>query len=276
MILNGYKVYGYNYLGEPTLGSIGELIQWHDWRFGRVDGTFSGATRAFTLNDLSQNGFLLEGSSTGGGNTRPMVLADGLGMDDTIATKAAANFRKLGTNSKYEVFHKGNPFLIMCVVKPIVISSNLNFFATSLAGTKAGFRMRFTTTNSRLELLVWDDSGTSLGVNQTAVNSIVAGNTYFICAQYYGSGTGSNNLKMWINNTQYTFTYNPTFGTGPCDGLYAWQGAGGIAANAYEFSQKLAVSYNLTGKSTVQIDAFRALAITTLKQDSEYSSLVTP
>jgi hypothetical protein len=274
--MSGYKVAGYHYHGKPDLGSIGELISWHDWRFGRTDGVFSGTTRVLTLNDLSPNGFLLEGSPVSSSQTRPMVLPDGLGMDDTIASKNAANFRKLGSNSKYEILHKGSPFLIMVVVKPIVISSNLNIFATSLSGVKAGFRLRFAASSSLIGCSWFNDAGTGISSNQTSVNSITAGSFLFICAQYYGSGTGSNNFKIWINNTQYTFTVNPTFGTGPCDGLYSWQGAGGAAGSAYEFSQKLAVSYNLTGKSTAQIDAFRALAISTLKQDSEYSGLTTP
>lgn len=276
MIVSGYEVSGYNFRGKATLGSIGELISWHDWRYGRTDGVFSSITRAVTLNDLSQNNFLLDGVSVSASNTRPMVLSDGLGMDNAIATKNATTFRRLGTNSKYEILHKGNPFLIMAVIKPIVVSSVVNIFATTISSPKAGFRLRLLNTNSRVDCSWFNDAGTGISTSQTAVNSIVTGSFYFICAQYYGSGTGSNNFKIWINNTQYTFTVNPTFGTGPCDGLFAWQGAGGLASLAYEYSQKLAVAYNLTGKSTAQIDAFRALAISTLKQDSEYSGLTTP
>jgi hypothetical protein len=199
-------------------------------------------------------------------------------MDDSIASKQAAVFRRTGTHSKYEILHKGNPYLIMAVVKPIVMSSSLNFFGTEISNspTTAGLRFRVDGTNTRVQLAVFNDSPISVINVNTGTGTIATGSFYFIAAQYYGSGTGSNNLKIWINNTQYTFTANPTFGTGPCNSLSAWRGSGGAAGSAFEFSQKLALAYDLTGKSIAEIDAFRTLAISTLKNDPEYASLTTP
>jgi hypothetical protein len=277
MILSASKISGYNYTATPTLGTIAEPICWFDWRFGRTDGNVvGGALRVNSLNDLSPNNFLLEARLNR--IDQPMVLSDGLGMDDTIGTKAPAVFRRNGSNSKYEIFHKGNPFLIMAVVKPIIPASNLNFFGTNSSNTTsvAGLRFRANAANNRLELSFRNDAGTLITNVVTPNNSVPTGDFLFIAAQYYGGGTGSNNLKIWINNTQYTFTANPTFGTGTCPELCAWQGAGGTVSSAYEFSQKLAIAYNLTGKTSSEIDDFRTLAITTLKRDPEYSSLTTP
>jgi hypothetical protein len=279
MILSGLKISGYNYIGRTTLSTIATPICWYDWRFGRTDGVVvGGALRVASLADLSPNNFLLEANV--GTSNKPMILSDGIGMDDTIGTKNAAIFRKLGTNPKYETLHKGNPFLIMAVIKPIVFSSFVNLLGTQISSTvsSAGLRFRIDGSggNNRLQLSIHNDAGTGVINVNTGTGTISTGSFYFIAAQYYGSGSGSNNLKIWINNTQYTFTANPTFGTGACPLLAIAHGAGGLASNAFEFSQKFAIAYDLTGKSTAEIDAFRILAINTLKSDLEYSSLVTP
>lgn len=277
MTLTGLKLSGYSYNGLPTLSTIGNPICWYDWRFGRVDyGILSGALRIQSLSDQSPNNFLLEANI--GTTNRPMILSDGIGMDATIGTKNSATIKRSGSDLKYEALHKGNPFLIMTVVKPIVQSTSVNIFATQISNspTSAGVRLRLDGANTRVQFSMHNDAGTFITNVNTGVGTISTGSFYFIAVQYYGSGTGSNNLKIWINSTQYTFTTNPTFGTGTCPLLAISHGSGGAAAGAYEFSQKFAIAYDLTGKTSAQIDAFTALAISTLKTDSEYSGLITP
>jgi hypothetical protein len=278
MILSASKISGYNYTASPTLGTIAEPICWFDWRFGREDRVYSGVTRVFTINDLSPNNFLLEGSTTNANTSRPMLLSDGIGMDINISTTRGASLQRQITDSKYEILHKGNPFLIMNVVKPVTLDNFIFLLSTNGATTAvppAGLRFRIDSVNSRVDLLIRNDAGTAIVNVNTGTGSISTGGFTFIAAQYYGSGSGSNNLKIWINNNQYTFTANPTFGTGVCAILRAFSSAG-PPGNTSDFSTKLGIAYDLTGKTASEIDDFRTLAITTLKRDPEYSSLTTP
>jgi hypothetical protein len=269
MILSGLKVSGYNYIGRPTLATIGNPAYWFDYRFNLVTQTYSSVLRANSLGDLSTNSLLLQSTPVSANTRRPVVFSDGLGMD---AANLAITAFSGAAGGKLDFIHKGAPHLLMCVIK--ITGTTGNNISFPSIGTAPGFGFRIANfPNPLLSAITFNDAGSNIGAQNTAANSIPLDEFILVHRLYYGSGTGSNNTKMWIKDSQSTFTFNPTFGTNTAspDKISAWNSNGSV-----DYRMKMCIGYDLTGKSIAECDAFRTLAVNTLKSDLEYSSLVTP
>jgi hypothetical protein len=267
MILSGLKVSGYNYIGRPTLATIGNPAYWFDYRFNLVTQTYSGVLRANSLGDLSINSLLLQSIPVSSNTRRPKVYSDGIGHDDNLTA-----FRG-SANSNLNFLLQGKAHLIISVFKLNAVGGNtLSLFSSGRTGSASYlFIVNPTSGDQRLFVRCNNDAGSTLFTNQTPIESLPLDEFCFIATLYYGGGTGSNNRKIWIKNSQYTFTSNPTYGTGDPDTFTVINSNGTV-----NYKLKMGVGYNLDGKSISECDAFFTLAVNTLKSDSEYSSLVTP
>lgn len=265
MILSATKIQGYNYTATPTLATIGKLITWYDYRRGLASQDFSGTERALSLADLSDNNFQLNSVGVSNNTRRPIVYADGLGNIANITS-----FKSTALNDNVNKFHNGSPYLIFSVISlNDTVGTQVDICGTTLSG-QPGISLRIAASTRVLACLTQNDAGDNIGAQNTPTNSIPLDEFILVQRLYYGSGTGSNNVKTYIKDTLYENTFNPTFGTGQASDMRWLTTIGNV-----EFKGKMMASWDLTGKTPAECDAFRTLAVNTLKSDLEYSSLTT-
>jgi hypothetical protein len=268
MIISGYKVSGYNYLGQVQLRSIGKVLYHYDDRFGLESQVYSSVLRANSLQDLSTLGLSLNSSQVSNNITRPRILANGLGANNANASAVnlIGNYR-----TELGLIHKGNPVFQMFVAKlDNTVGSSVNFFSTLLSG-KAGAQLRLLPGTRSLNFICLNNAGTNIRNYGTATNSVPLNEICMFAHLYYGAGTGSSNSKLWIKNVRSDFTSNPTHGTDEAVLYNNFSSIGNV-----EFEKQMSVGYDLTGKNISQCDAFAQIAFNTVKLDTRYSSLLTP
>ncbi|MBL6448581.1 hypothetical protein JMN32_19880 [Fulvivirga sp. 29W222] len=266
MIISASKVQGYNYSATPDMSTIGKLITWYDYRNGLNQADFSGTQRAISLADGSSNQYQLNSPSVSNNVRRPIVYADAIGNIGNITSFTAA------PSAAINKLHNGSAFLIMTVISlNDTIGTVLSFPLSSAIG-KPGINFGITPSTRRLRCLWQNDAGTNIGgFNNSADDNIIPLEEFvLIQLMYYGSGTGTNNLKYYVKSTAKSITFNPTFGSGQASSIACFNSIGNV-----EFKAKMQAIYDLSGKSIAECDAFRTLAVNTLKLDSEYSSLIT-
>jgi hypothetical protein len=262
MILSGAKLSGVNYIGTPSLNTIGTPAWYFDYRFNRTSQLYSGIERVNSLGDLSPSQIVLQSGPVSSNTRRPKVFSDSIGMDDNITNFSGSNF-----SGRADFVVRGAPCLMMAVVSiNDAIGNTINFPGSS---GSPSFNFRVEISNMRLSCVFVNDAGSNIGNNVTPVSSIPLNEFILVQRLYYGSGTGSNNLKMIIKNSVTTLTYNPTFASNSL-GTFNFSSNGTV-----DHRFKMSIGYDLTGKSPAQCDAFQALAVATLKADPEYASLVT-
>jgi hypothetical protein len=266
MIISASKIQGYNYRSTPNLGTIGELMCWYDYRKGIVTQEYSSILRVNSLSDQSPNGFQLNSPAASNNTTRPRVLTGGIGntTDRTTFTSAP--------NPAQNILHNGSAYLILSVAKLVATAASGTFqlLTTGITGS-AGLQWRVLANTRQLSSLTTNDAGTNIGAQNTPTDSVPLDEFVLFQRLYYGGGTGTNNVKQYIADDLYQATFNPTFGTNNS----VQHSVLSTGAAVINFNWKTTVCWNLTGKTPAECDAFRLLAVDTLKRDPEYSSLIT-
>jgi hypothetical protein len=261
MMISGIKAQGISHIGKSTLETIGTIIFHYDYRFNAI---VSGG-RVSSWGDLGPNAATL----TAEGFRRFYSAADGFGDGgNAVAVQMNAPYR-----AAMKKLHDGSPFLWFAVVSfPAAPDSLTRLTITSQESSRAGQEFAIINTTGVFRCVVQNDSDSAIINNSSA--AIPTNEFILLMRQYYGSGTGSNNTKTYVKSTLSSFTNNPTFGTGDASSrMIIGKNNAGAGDN---WKLKTVGCYDLTGKSTAQIDSFQALFIQTLKSDSEYSALVTP
>lgn len=261
MIVSGGKIQGMTHVGKSTLETIGTVIFHYDYRFNA--NIVSG--RVTSWGDLGPNQFTL----TAEGFRQFYSASDGFGDGGNGVTVQMSSVYKTALKK----LHDGSPFLWFAVVSfPAAPDSLTNLTITSQDTGKAGQQFAIVNSTGVFRCVVQNSSDTAIINNSSA--AIPTSEFILLMRVYYGSGTGSNNTKTYVKSTLSTFTNNPTFSSGDSSArLIIGKNNAGVGD---DWKLKTVGCYDLTGKTTGQIDSFQSLFITTLKTDSEYSSLVTP
>lgn len=260
MIIAGHSIKGHTHIGKSTIESIGAVIFHYDYRFNAV----ISSGRVSSWGDLGPHGINL----TAEGFRRLYSSADGFGDGGNAVTVLMTAAFKTPLN----ILHNGSPYLWFAVVNfPAAPTALARMSFTSMPASTPGQVMEIVNTTGVFRCTVQDASDTAIITSSTA--AIPTNENILLMRQYYGSGTGSNNAKSWVKSTLTQATSNPTFSSANCGPLLLGKGSAGSGDN---WKIKTVGAYDLTGKSSAQIDTFRDLFITTLKSDTEYSSLVTP
>jgi hypothetical protein len=273
MIITGINIKGINYLGAPTLGSIGDLKLWLEFRKAAetvVDG--ASDLRLSTWTDLRSD--LLFRANTSA--QRPFVLSNGFSCK--ISSENNVIIRPSITPD-LSFLHDGTPNLFSFVLvynnpSNLAAPNGITFSTGFISATNGqGFSFGIIPGQNRLALNKYGDaSATPLQNHPTPIDSLPedASNQLLVSAIYYGNGL-SNNSKIWIGGTSYsetkstdlTTTAAPTRATLTIRGLT-------------DSRLKLITAYNLSGKSVAEIDLFYTSFISTLKLDPEYANVITP
>jgi hypothetical protein len=270
MIIQGKKISGYSYIGNPSLGTIANPLFWFDYRKGIETVLFSSTRRVRALNDLSNNDFNVFQTTN---SNAPVLYTDSLGGIGTNGSGCQLNMPTI--SPKLKVLHTGVPYFIAFVAaynNPTDASATGTYAArTGVASSLPGMFFAILAGTNQIQHLFRNDSGTNIGSHNSGNNTVPEDTTYRLFTfTYYGSGESDNSV-ITIANNSYTTTRNPTFGTGQNDVLRIFRfGVQDITR------YKLLISYDLTGKTVSEIDSFRTSFFNTIKSDSEYSGLTTP
>ncbi len=255
-------------LAEPggqasNLQSIGgTLIYDFDYRYNRS----LGDGMVYSWRDMSTNGFLLRALSLNG---RFFANSDGFG--DSSSTNSI--LLQAAHQPALNALHNGTPFIQFAILKIQAYSASALSFqigSTNSSGNP-GVITQILCATGNMSHQAQNDAGTSLGNQNTSNGSIPVGRHILVIRQYYGSGTGTNNVRTYIENVLTQSTYNPTFGTGNSTRLYI----GKNTSPAVDLKIKRFGAINLAGMTPSEIETFRATLITAIKSEAEYSSLTT-
>lgn len=257
MILSGCKISGYNYLGKPTLASLGSLIFHWDYRLS-IELKPTGSLRS--LGDQSVNGFNLSGLSK--------LYEDGIG---TIGTTSGA---KGQVKPPLKALHDGTPHFLFAVLRydnPSNVGASGTFIVqTGLVSVGAGITFSISAAGNQVQHLFRDDSGANISSQLTGVNTMPEDSNFRLVTFTLYGPTGANNSRITIADQSYLATRELSFGTNDASMLSAFRfGVTDITRI------KTIGAYNLSGKSPSQIDQFVAMFNQVLKQDTEYASLIT-
>lgn len=266
MIFSGTNLKGVNTIGKATLGSIGDLLLHYDYRMGVQTVNVSGLDLVTNVSDLSSNNFNLSQSTS---SRRPALYSDGFG-----SALSSSNNMQGTPNSLLKCLHDGTAHLIFAVQQfdnPTNVDQRPIILSTGQLGSGAGILVQTLAVSNNFGLTTYNSSGTSLGNATTGNNTVPEDSTFRLLMRiYYGSGAGANNNKLVIANSTYLQTYSPAFSNASPIRL---QSLGfGTTLNS---KIKTVGAYNLSGKSVIDIDNFVQLFISVLKEDSEYSGLIT-
>jgi hypothetical protein len=271
MILRGSILKGLNFIGRPSLSSIGNLVYHFDYRFANVIQDYSGVNRITEWTSLTGDANLTRSTTS---TARPRTYVDGFGSDFGVNEN-----NNLFTNAilfdKYLPLHDSTPHMIWSVQyydNPSNVSSGTEIIKTiPTVGGQAGFRLTILPANNQMRHEFASNAG-ALQAYTSPSNSLPETQvSIFVCILY---GTGSNNWKTIINSTSYTATRSPTWGTN--NPIILQLLTKSAAANSPNIRLKSTGAYNLSGKSVSEIDSLVTTFYSVLKSDLEYASLTTP
>jgi hypothetical protein len=264
----GFDAKGFDFVGQPTLGTIGNLVFRYDYRFGLTTQLISGQNRILTLADLGPNGLDLQALSA----RQPRLFSDGIG---TIGS--SCELRYLGDRlDLLTPLHNGTPHFFYTVLQcdnPTNAAQQSQVLVTSNTG-KPGTQFLVDTSgsNNRFGQGYQNNAGAGAGQQLTAIGTLPEDSTFrLITFTWYGNG-GSNNSRITIGNQSYSASRNLTLGTDNPNRFLVFN-----MTNATQdiVRFKTCGAYILAGKSIAQIDAFVTTFHQTLKRDSEYANLLT-
>lgn len=270
MIAKGAILKGMNFIGSPSLGSIGDLKLWLDFRKATETVLDGSDVRLETWTDLRSDLLYRRNTLV----QRPLVVSSGLACK--VNTENNVMIRPVAVPD-LSFLHNGTPHLISMVViydnpenlgAPNGISFSTGQNATTPNGQGIGFVIQ---PSNRLQITRYGDaSATAIHNHITAVDTVPenSSNQLLLSAIYYGNGL-SNNSKLWIGGSSYTATLTGTLSSAAATRSTAT--IRGLTSSRL----KLITAYNLSGNSVSEIDAFYSNFISTLKLDSEYSSVIT-
>jgi hypothetical protein len=266
MIIKGSaKITGLGFRGQKTLLSIGNAIHLFDYRKGIAD---LSAARVPSWGDLGPNGHVLIQPNT---SRRPMRLADGIGDDGTLADNASLYSTPTAALNK---LHDGSAVMQFAVMKIDEVDAvNILLGITSPgAGVMApGQLFQYLGATQRISFRVYNDAAGILST-QAMTAMVPSGKDVLIMRLYYGSGTGSNNHKLYCENVVESFTLNPAFGSAQCSRFTF----GKSSTTTMDAAVKMMGAYDLSGKTISQINDFVPIFCDTLKSDNEFATLITP
>lgn len=271
MGMSGHKVTGYKYVGLPNLATIGTQIFWYDYRYNYDIIVQSSRDRVRSWRSLGTTGTPLDVPNS----VYLYSYSNGFGYvnGDTGSPRNRGNIFPLLNR-----FHTGgNAWLFGCVVRFDYTSasstSSSTIISTGGSSTKPGIAVQIINADTPRIRVQINDAANNVIVNwATTLNSFPTGRHVPVAIYYYGDSSASN-YNMYIEGTLYSFSAgSPSYSGADCN---QWNVGGlGIARN--DFKLKLLVGYDLSGKNRTQVDSFVTNFFTTLKNDSEYSSLTTP
>lgn len=272
MGMSGKKITGYKFVGMPILSTLGQLIFWYDWRYNNDSIVQSGRTKVLSWRSLEAKGTPLNIP-----NSVYLCVNSGAGFG-YISTDPGSPRNRGILYPELNIMHNGTaPWLYASVFRGDYTSGSTSSVSTLLStagsATKPGITIQllsYGTPRIRVQIV---DAANSVIVNwSTPVSTVPLGRNIPVAIFYYGD-TAANNYKMYIEGTAYTFSAgSPTYSTASPNQF----NVGGIVIAANDFSMKLHVLYNLTGKNRTQVDSFVTNFFTVLKSDAEYSALITP
>lgn len=267
MRVTASKIKGYNYKASLDFNTIGKTLFWYDYRKGASIRNISGEDLVNSLADSSANSLQL--NSTLNPSSNPRLFNDGIGSNGTVLF-----FQNSSDLFELRKLHNGSPYLCFFVLKfdsATTIGSEIYMMRTGTQGLgKPGLEIRANRSTRQIITRLFIDNGNNL--QSQLSNGTFPDDEYFLVqTMYYGNNTGTNNKKLFLQNTVNSLTLNSTsFGVQSPPYIEAFRNEGGV-----KFAQKLAVGWDLTGKTISEIDNFRLLALDTLLSDPEYSSLIT-
>lgn len=261
--LTGGRHKGGVYTTRKTLGALGKLIFWYDYRVGAVE---NGSGRILSLRDQSPNGYAAFSTVS------PVIDADGIGKDDGMGSVAMKSTAPTGF---LKIFHDGRAWLLYTVLRNFTaVDQNRAVLRTdSLSGnspTTCGVRIY--ASNSMI-CQIKNESNT-----QTMNGPSIPLDEWVLCRYIYYGDDSTDNLKMIAKTTiqSRTRTITPSSNNEEVDAkfLFNTRTSGNNPASDIG-RQKLTLAYDVTGKTRSEIDALDLLIVATIKEDPEYSSLVT-
>jgi hypothetical protein len=268
MIVSGLRVSGMGFRGKKTLASIGNMLFWYDYRNAVSVINSGGFDYVTAMADLTGNGFNLTQPLA---SQRMVRHSDGIGQPSGITS--ATRVLRAVPDARLKCLHDGSPHMLFFVSRynnPTDVTQNTLMMRTYGTGSAPGINMAISTAaNNLVNHQFRNDAGSPISTQSSATDSWPEDSTYrlgmFI---YYGSG-GSSNSKIVIGNTSYVATRNPSFSTGNPGTMLFLQ----TSSTEDIIRTKTWGGYNLTGKTTLQIDAFVTDFTNTLKSDIEYAAL---
>lgn len=270
MIVSGIKVEGAKFSTPGLLSVIGDTIFWFDYRRNiKVDGN----NQITSWDSIASNYGItrLRAPSSGA----PYLYAGGVGWSGPIH----------GTPATMYLQPQNTPNQQTAMNQRFMANEKFAIFTIGFCNNRGGGG-----TNSRLRGLVIRNAqntqdrfdyvpvrtlgGTQLDINGEAEISATQPDDEYYLTGVVHYGSGSNNVRMIMKNSQSVVTNSQgAIQTGPCVffQIFGWTNS------VPTFLVKFQIAYNLNALSNDEINnEFLPLFYKTLKEDSEYSSIVTP
>jgi hypothetical protein len=271
MKVSGYKISGGSYVGRPTLATIGNMLFWYDYRYSYEVENQGGNDMLVSWGDLSPSGIHLIKAQT---STRLQRHSDGVGQ--VAGVSASRNIGTSDIGSKVNVMHNGGAYMAFAVMRynnPSNVIQNTGFVSSYRPGTTPGISFFLRTSDHAIVHEFRGAAGASLGAQVSGAGTVPQDSTYrLVTYTYYGLGGSNNSIIRIADSTTHTATRNPGLQTSDAGGIFVSTSNG--AADLVRI--KCVGAYNLSGKTTTQINDFLALFYSMLKSDPEYATLITP
>jgi hypothetical protein len=265
--ITGKKVSGYKVLTKATLGSIGSMLFWYDYRYNYDIVTLSGINRVKNWRSLSK------GNSITNQNANLLYIkSEGFGY---YASDASTNAHGVAKPMWPELnkLHNGSPFILSFVIRArnsSGVTSNASVFVTySTVRDKPGILVRLNFLAQSVQLTVRNATA-NLFSDTTTAGTFPLDEDVLVTVIFYGDTSAGNYVVKYKAFSQ-AFSRNVTHISSDCDQFNILI----PVSIENDIMSKLFVAYDMTGKNRTQIDAFYSTFVTTLKEDSEYTSLVT-
>jgi hypothetical protein len=268
MIIRGTKISGLNFIGKKSLSSIGNLLFQYDYRKSIQSINYLGIDLVVSLGDLSKNNFNL---SQGQFQRRPQLYSDGIGTN----VSAGASQDLIGIpSSLLKVLHDGTPHLLFAVARysnPSNLVDVIQFVRTGGVSVSAGIDWRINGSSNQLSHRFLGDSGISLTQHQSGLDTVSEGTDFKLIMYVYYGDSISNNGRHIISNQSYYATRSLTLSDQDTNNFrcFITGGVGDVARI------KTVGCYDLSGKNVSEINLFIDEFIELLKEDTEYSTLIT-
>lgn len=247
MIVTGYNINGYNFVGKKTFESIGNVVWYREY-----PTSFVGAPARIL--DLSGNNLTLFPDSAAFTD-----LGDGWGS-------LVSTINAIGTtiSSAMNVFHKDRAFAYFCVCKidDIGTTNVLSFYKNNI-----GFEIRTDLAggNKRMRVLF-----PGIANINSSNNLITTGEFCLLRVMFKTTGAGTNNLRITYKNITSLHTVASMTTAGDVSDFRVSKQGGQT-----DLTIKLDIAYDLTGKTSAEVDAFELEFINVMKTYPAYSSLIT-
>lgn len=267
MRVTGVNISGLKYSGKRTLSSIGDVIWWFDYR-RMVTVESERVTRWGSL--ASNYGV----DAVGQVSTQGPFFYEGEGIGRKGPVHGQGGNQMAGPRGiMVDRFHSGEKYALLSVGYKNNNGSTANeamdmVMIRNSADTSSSFLWRPIVRQGNNLLQIVSESETQSGV--------MPNNEYVILGAVYYGAAKANNVRLITKNSQQLFTNSIEMPV--TNSLYARMFQVANWANALPTQLcKMFIAYNLNHLTDDNIDnVFLPLFYATLKEDPEYSSIVTP